>query len=462
MADKPQDKNLFPSSIPQNPAPVADSQNRKNAVRSQVDRIMSAFMKVLPSNYVSQVSGPFYTLQFQAAAEKIADIQITAQETMADNFTDYTRPEFLWQIVGSLVFPDAKTDGWPKIEGDLTYRDFLQNMVLLLLRGAKPDVIKEGIELLTDATVEVIERGIEARKLKGTSAWGVDDQFTFEINISEEAGTVEINGEDIPLYKFPSEDPFNLARNVQIVLRALKPGHTLYDYRHLFKDSFQHLFTESMTFDLTSYYYQDLRRFWLGAKRVTGTAGITLTDRTLFSDPTRDFTSIQPGAILTILDGPNSEHIGDNEGIPVHLDEDYSGNFRVEEVLFFPVGDDPIFRAYTTSPTGLIGTATVNGDVLEDPNQSWENAVEGEILTFTAGPNSGSYKLKTLVGNNGGLLGVAIGPATRVKIAPNILRLQRRMSKAIGSQSYKVDVDRLGMQTPRRVDGEDATIFFTR
>jgi len=462
MANQPRDKNLFPSSIPQNPSLLGDSQDRKNAVRSQVDRIMAAFMKVLPSNYVSQVSGPFYNLQFQSAAEEIANIQILAQETMADAFTDYTRPEYLWQIIGSLVFPDAKTDGWPDIEGDLTYREFLQRMVLLLLQGAKPDVIKDGIELLTDATVEVIERGIEARKLKGKSAWGSDDQFTFEINISEEAGTVEIDGEDIPLYRFPTEDPFTLARNAQIVLRALKPGHTLYDYRHLFFDSFKHLFTDTWSSEFTTYYYQDFRRFWLGAKCVTGTEGKTLLDRALFSDASRDFTSIQPGAILTILDGHNSEHISDNDGTPVHLDEDYTGNFRVDEVLFFPVGDDAVPRTYTTSPTGLSGTATITGDVLEDPSQHWENAVEGEILTFTVGPNSGFYRLKTLVGTFGGPVGFADGPATKVKIAPSILRLQRRMSQSVDSQAYKVEVDRLGMQTPRRVESEDATVFFIR
>ena len=460
MADKPQDKNLFPSSIPQNPSSLKDSQDRKNAVRSQVDRIMSAFMKVLPSNLVSQVSGPFYSLQFQSAAEEIADFQITAQEMMADAFTDYTRPEYLWQIIGSLVFPDAKTDGWPDIEGDLSYRDFLQRMVLLLLQGARPDVIKDGIELLTDATVEVIERGIEARKLKGTSAWKGDDQFTFEINISEEAGTVDIDGVDIPIQKFPSDDPFKLARNVQIVLRALKPGHTLYDYRHLFYDSFQTLFTDTWSYDFSTYHYQDFRRFWLGAKSVTGTAGETLVDKTLFTDTTRDFTSIQPGAILTILDGPNSLHVGTNDGIPVQVPEDYTGNFRVDEILFFPVGDDSVPRAYTTSPTLLTGTATVVGDELNDPYQNWANAVEGETLTFTAGPNSGSYRLKTVAGVNGGPVGFVTESSTKVKIAPSILRLSRRMAQAAEGQTYQVDVDRLGVQTPRQVEVEDASVSF--
>ncbi len=460
MPDKPQDKTLLPSLVAQNPAPVGNSQDRIRMVRGQADRILAAFMKVLPSNYVSQVSGPFYTLQFQAAAEQIANIQITAQETLADNFYDYTRPEFLWQILGTLVFPDAQRDGWPAIDGDISYRNFLQQMVLLLLQGAKPSVIKDGIELLTTATVEVIERGIEARKLKGGSAWGPDDQFTFEINISREAGTVSIGGEDIPLSGFPVEDPFVLARNVQLVLRALKPGHTLYDYRHLFQESMGTLFTGSMTFDMQSYYYRDFRRFWYGQKEITGTTGETLVDRTLFSDPTRDFTSISPGAILTILTGPNST-VGSQDGVPKQTPDDYPGNYRVEEVIYVPVGDDATPREYITSPTGLTGTATITGDILEDPLQDWGAAVEGEILTFSTGANAGSYRLKTLVGSEGGPVGNASGPATKVKIAPSILRLHHRMSNVATGQSYKVEVDRLGMQTTRRVEDEDVTIYFT-
>jgi len=74
MADKPADKTLLPTLLEQNPSPVGGSgQDRIKTRREQVDSIMSVFMQVLPSNYVAQVQGPFYTVQFQAAAEAIAD-----------------------------------------------------------------------------------------------------------------------------------------------------------------------------------------------------------------------------------------------------------------------------------------------------------------------------------------------------------------------------------------------------
>lgn len=433
---KPSSKDLLPSLLQQNPSPVEkDSQDRKHRVREQVDRIMEVFLQLLPSNYVSQISGPFYTLQFQAAAEQIAEFQVTAQESFADTQYDYTRPEFLFQILGTLVFPDAHSDGYPQIEGDLTFRYFLQRMVVLLLQGATKLTIEEGLRLLADAAgeetvdFEVIERGLSQRELGALSGWTLEDQFTFEVNV-----TKLVNG--LPL------DPFTLQENVRIVMRALKPAHTLYDYRHLFQETFGTLFTGTVSFEMSNYFYEDFRHWCQGIKQISGTGGITWTDRTLFSDPTRDFGSVSPGADLTLYSDLNT------------------GTFRVVEVLTFPVGEDLTARPYTTSPSGLSGRATVENGAICDVSQDWAQVQEGEILTFSAGPNAGSYRLKTLLGSMGGLIPTAPGPASRVRPAPSILRLDRRMRHAGSGQAYEVSVDRLGAQKVHAVAQEDASEFF--
>ena len=465
MTDKPLDKNLLPDLVPQNPAPlVVATQGVKDVRRSQVDRIMEVFLQLLPSNYVSQVQGPFYTMQFQAVAERIADFQITAQEVWADSDFDYTRSEFLYQLIGMLVFPDAQTDGYPVIEGDITYRTFLKRMVALLLQGAKKTTIEEGLALITDADIEVLERAILARGetvrwqdpktgewlTEPGSAWGLNDQFVFEINVSEEGP----NGGRFP------EKPFVLLENARIVLRALKPAHTIYDYRHLFREAFGPLFDGSVSWELDQYFYADFRRFCLGAYAVTGTNGVTWNDRTLFSDTSRDFGQVAVGASLTVLSGPNGIHAGGTEGTAQSTDRKHVGRYTVADVLYFPMGDDDTARSYTTSPTGLSGRATVSGTVIEDLSQNWALAVDGEKLTFTEGPNAGTYRLKTLQGSGGGPVGEAAGPATRVAIAPSLLRLDRRMGKATAGQSYEVTVDRLGVQVPHVEAGEDASAFF--
>lgn len=467
MAEKPADKTTLPTLLTQNPSPVGRvGQDRILARRAQVDNIMAVFLQMLPSNYVSLVQGPFYTLQFQAVAEVIAEFQISAQETFADSDYDYMRPEFLFQLLGSLVFPDAGSDGYPTLRGDLTYREFLKRMVALLLQGAKKTTVEGGLALLSDATWSVIEKGLAARtekkkvwnKSKGVweeqpgSVWGLDDQFEFEVNVSyldPETG----------LQRFP-EDPFVLLENVRIVLRALKPAHTLYEYRHLFTEAFGSLFDDTQSWELSNYYYEDFRKFCCGAKQVVGTAGVTWTDKTLFSDTTRDFSQIAVGADLTITSGPNSIHAGGTEGTVASTDARQVGRYRVVEILTFPVATDTTARSYTTSPTGLTGTATVADGAVEDLAQDFGGAVEGETLTFTSGPNAGTYRLKMLLGTNGGLVGVSAGPATRVRIAPSLLRIDRRMKYATSGQAYTVTVDRLGVQVPHLVEQEDATLFF--
>jgi len=431
MADDTQNPKLFPIALPQNPAQVEpQGQEFKTAVRAQVENILADFLQLLPDNYISQVPGPYYIMQFQAMAEQLAEIQLVAQEVYEDADYDYTRSEFLFQILGALIFPDGAAEGIPVIEGDITYRDFLRCMVLLILRGATPDVIKEGIELLTDSDITLLEKSVLSRN-NPLSAWGFDEQFEFEVNVSTDNGTA-----------FPAENPFILERNVELVMRVLKPAHTLFEYRHLFIETFGEVFSDVPTFDIETYHYDDLRKFCQGAKNITSSSGETLTDRFLFSDVTREFDSICVDADLVIESGVN-------EGV-----------YRVVEVLDFPVGDDTTARAYTTSPTGLAGTATVSGSEVEDPSQDFAQAVEGETFTFTEGPNMGSYRFKSVGGNNGGPVGFASGPSTTARVAPSMFRLKTRMPVEDMGQTYRVVVDRLGVRVPQVVTGEDASSFF--
>lgn len=460
MADK---SDLFPRSLRQdNASAEPKGQDYLDNLTAQTESILEVFYQLIPSNYVSQVKGPHYTLRFQAAAEQIAKFQIEAQEVFADSIYEFTRTEFLFQILGALVFPDANSDGIPSISGDLTYREFLRRMVVLLLQGATKQNIESGLNLFNDGSLDigVIERGIIARAIRD-SAWGFDDQFTFEINVSRIVDVLESEvDEDVDLYGFP-DDPFTFQENVRILLRALKPAHTLYDFRFLFRDTFGTLFVDESSWDMVTYYYEDYRRYCLGAKRITGDSGETLADRSLFSDVTRDFSSISPGSLLTVTSGPNSINAGGLEGTSASTDRRRLGRYRVTDVLYFPWGDDPTPRPYTTS-SGLSGTATVSGGDIEDPSQDFGAALEGEVLTFSEGPNAGSYRLSQLLGSNGGPVGLVSGPATRVRVSPSILKIRTRMPEVATGQSYEVTVDRLGVQEPNAVAGEDVTLFFVQ
>lgn len=459
----------YPHALTQNPAanPLS-GQDYNTQFQALVNEIMRIFLTLLPDNYVSQVNGPFYTLQFQAIAEALARIQLLAQQITLDNDFDFTRPDFLFQILGKYVFPDADEDkDLPVIPGDKSYRRFLQDMVCLLLRGSKAIPIAEGVGLTADdtAVITIVEKFLGARDPQ--SAWGFDEQFEFEVNVSVDGGTA-----------FPT-DPFTFQENVRLILKALRPAHTLYELRFVFNemvippgldldndgipdggtpgsgnnggydfglgDTVGQIFddTDGMSWEMDTYYYDDLRKFCYGAKEISGT-GDTLSGRFQFSDPDVSFESISVGAVLQITSGTNV------------------GLYEVTEIRHFPFGDDATARAYTTSPTGLSGTATVSGDEITDSTQDFGAAEEGEILTFTEGPNAGSYRLQDLLGPNGGPLSDedVVGPGTEVRVSPSILVVDKRMPSVETGQSYTVTVDRLGVRSPKDKDAEDVSWQF--
>lgn len=480
----------------QNPAPFRqEGQVDESRVRALADQIVRVFLNSLPSNYISQTKGPYYAQQFQAAAEELARIQVAAEDAYEDVDFDFTRSEVLWQFLASLVFPNAEKYGLPSIDGDITYRDFLKKMVALLLKGSKTATLLEGVEALTDAEVSILDKS-QYIGLPGVG-WTLNDRFTFEVNVSKHrrttvfddttasdydhyhtvsinaagtgttTGTVwtgatgpehthEISGflpasvsatglashtHDL-LSSFP-DLPVELERNVNLVLRALRPAHTLYEYRNLFRETYRQVFTDdaSLQFDLAPYYYDDARKYCTGVRAVGSTSGLVLADRYTLND-TVSFRSVRIGAPLVVLDGSNV----------------VIGRYQVREVLEFPFGDDPVSRPYTTSPTGLSGTLTVSGGAFVDGTQNWAAASPGEVLTLSSGPNAGVYVLETVLGPDGGALGVATS-GTEVRPAPCFVRVQPRFPAA-GVVSYSIEVDRLGVRTPILVTNEDVSSQF--
>ena len=386
---RPTGTDLLPDDLDQNPAPVElTGQQVLNKERLLTNRIVAVFMATVPSNYVSQTLGPQYILQFQAIAEQLAKLQLTVLELGQDPDFDFTRPEFIYQFLASLIFPDGDLKGLPNIQGDQSYRDFLKTMVRLLLEGATPDANREAVEALSFAEVSLVEKF----KSKDSKP---QDQFTFEVDVSKNIKTTQDTG-TLPLHshvvhvdasgkgkttsvvsadpdvtvtdhthkiedfvlgtvlghthillgQFP-EDPAILEENVYLALKALKPAHTLYEYRNLFREIITSLFSDSFDLALSSYHYDDLRGYCYGAKLLSGTLGETLTDRTLFTDTSRSFRNVRVGSILKIprLPLPSPVNVGD---------------YRIKEVLSI-LFDDAVERNYTTSPTALSGKATVSG-----------------------------------------------------------------------------------------------------
>lgn len=431
----------LPYSLTQNPAPnpPTTGQDFLDERQQLVNDIMASFRSILPSNYVAATNGPWYSLQFQAMAEQLADIQINSTEILKDSSWDFTRTDFLWQMLGTYVFPGA-TDksGIPQISGDLDYRKFLHEMVQLLLMGATKTAIEGGLEALDpDIIATVIERYLETPPRDPNGAYTIDDQFTIDILVEGPDGA-----------DFPA-DPFITQQNAAIVIEALKPAHVLYTYSYLFRDAFGTIASDvntetgeaTLTLDLDTYYYDDTRKYCLGAKQITGT-GETLSGRTLFSDPDLSFRSVRLGALLRITSGVNA------------------GTYRVVGKQALVSGANPTPATYTTSSAASGTLTAISDDVVEDTSQDWGSMSLDTTLTITSGVNAGTYRLEMVLGLNGGPIGDSGVSGTQVRLAPTILKVERRMVQVATGQTYEVDVDRLGVQVPRTVVGEDVSIQF--
>lgn len=430
----------LPYSLTQNPAPnpPTTGQDFLDEKSLLVNDIMAAFRRVLPSNYVATTNGPWYSLQFQAMAEQLADIQINSTEILKDSSWDFTRTDFLWQMLGTYVFPGATdSSGIPQINGDVEYRAFLHRMVTLLLRGATKSAIEGGLEALDpDIIATVIERYLETPPRNPNGAYTIDDQFIIDILVAGPDGAA-----------FPA-DPFLTQQNAALVIQALKPGEVLYTYGYLFQDAFGTIAEDTgptgdiaLVLDLDTYYYDDTRKYCMGAKEISGT-GDTLAGRVLFSDPDLSFASVREGAVLRITSGPNV------------------GRYRVQSSQALVSGVDATPRAYTTSSGGSGTLTAISDDVVEDTSQDWGTMPLDTTLTITAGPNTGTYRLDTVLGSTGGAIGQTGISGTQVRLSPTILKVDRRMVQPETGQTYEVDVDRLGVRVPKTVAGEDASMQF--
>jgi hypothetical protein len=358
-------------------------------------------------------------------AEQLADIQIAATEVYKDNLFDFTRTDFLWQTLGSLVFPDSDL---PTIDGDIRYRDFLRSMVLALLEGSKKSSMESGLSALdTGLSFTILERYLESPPRDPGGAYSISDQFSADVLIEGLPG-----------------DPFVLLKNAEIVLGALKPAHVLCSYSYLLRDEIpQPTDVGGLSLTLEPYYYDDPRKWCLGVKEISG-QGDTLSLRTLFSDPDVSFSGVttNPDCTLYVTSGPNS------------------GRYRVVSTRALLSGPDPVPRPYTLSTGGGGNLVALSPDSVQDPLRDWGTLPVDTRVHITSGPNAGVYRIETVLGSSGGPIGTVGISGDRVRFSRSILELSSRMPEVATGQQYSVTVERLGVQTTRVVVDEDSSSQF--
>lgn len=369
------------------PVPLgSDPQVWRERVNEVADQIVLFFQDNLPSNYVSTVDGPQYRMHWRNLAIALATIQVQALEVVADQ-TDQTRGEFIHQLWGKLLLPG----GMPTLDSDQALRDFLRDFAPLLLAGATRDAIEQAVQLLvTNATVQEAE------------------DYTFDVTLEGANNT------------FGSSNPVLLEQNVRLLIDALRPAHTVYRLRHLFRETLaQPVDTvgypnSRLTMSVLDEHYDDARSFWTGVESVGSVADVS--GRWL-NDVTTDLSFVQVGAPVT-LGGET---------------------YRVVSVRRFKQSPDLTPRAFTSLVAN--GFVTVEGDWLTS-DVDLVHADWGSVLTITTGSNAGKYRIESLTT---GPLDEPVSSSFQTRPTVGWLELDRPAPTALGV-AYRVGVDRLGRQ----------------
>lgn len=222
-------------------------------VLQRAQTIFSNLLNLLPSNYISAVQGPNYTVELKAVAVELAKIELALEDIDLDRDQSRTRSEFLYSIIGYLVFLNGRLP--PLSFDDEEFRQFLLNVIRIYFQGSVPQSMRDAADLFLTEDFEVLENFLLTRV--GASGLDISDQFGFQI-------TVDTGG------VFPV-DAFTIEQSLRVILDVIRPAHTLFRIRYLFKDEYNPneptgKILDAMRWRLASYYYEDYRSYWQGLR----------------------------------------------------------------------------------------------------------------------------------------------------------------------------------------------------
>lgn len=212
--------------------------------RAQV--IFTNLLNLLPSSYISTIQGPNYTTEIKAIAVELAKIELALEDVDLDRDFEHTRTDFLQSIVGYLCFLNGRIP--PLDYDDEEFRRFFLSLIKIYFQGSIPKSIHDAVALFYTQEFQVVENFLLVRA--GASGLDISDQFGFSIDI-------------FPPNVFPT-DLFSLDSALRIVLDLVRPAHTLFRIRYIFRDTYQPNQPEGKVLDamrwrMASYYYEEFR-----------------------------------------------------------------------------------------------------------------------------------------------------------------------------------------------------------
>jgi len=215
--------------------------------------IFTSLIDMLPSNYVSAVQGPNYTIEMKAVAVELSRIELALEDVNTDISFATVRTEFIYSIAAYMLFLNGRLP--PTDFDDVEFKRFIMALIEIYFQGSIPKSIKDAAQYFLSDQVEVTENFLLIRK--GATSYDISDQFGFNVDV------------DCSNNQFP-DDVFRIDSIIRMLIDIIRPAHTLFRIRYIFKDDYVPNdgagVLDSMRWHLSSYWYEDFRKYCAGIR----------------------------------------------------------------------------------------------------------------------------------------------------------------------------------------------------
>ena len=196
-------------------------------IRSRVETTAQRMLDNLPSNYPRTDKGEIGAL-YKAFANEIELLNKATSDVREDSVHQNTRPEFLFQVLGDLLFLGDKAIGPLDSNGDATlsdveYREFLLKVRNGYFGGSRTANIESTLSDILGIPVVIKELYKEARKVN--SVYGLKDthKLIFDIFMDDDSAPTTAVGQ--------------LLQDLLFFIDLIKPAHKLFDTRLIWQDA---------------------------------------------------------------------------------------------------------------------------------------------------------------------------------------------------------------------------------
>jgi hypothetical protein len=286
------------------PTNVEEGTSYNREIKARANAILSTLMGFRPSNYQSNIPSTNYSKFLRAMSLQLAKLTFELERLADDISFEEVRSEFLQTTIGELVLINDQT---PETSfNDEEFRSFLLKIIDIYFQGATPESMRGAVMLFAEDDFDINElfREKDISSLDLSDERDLSDQFGFQISFDRDDS-------------FP-DDHFDIQSNIRLLLRLVKPAHTLYEAKNVFAD----LYNTSDRIEAQSregvfdQRYEDVRSYWQGMSGFSSKQG-EIKDgmyRRLFDMSSVPIDKVRTGASLKVKEGVNA------------------GMYRVEEV----------------------------------------------------------------------------------------------------------------------------------